>query len=95
MKSLSKDMIEAKFDIIERNLKFLLEFKNAEDSAFLKSFRDVQATKYSLLEVTEACIDIANHIIAAKGYRRAERCREFNKFDAVLNSHIDQSHLIF
>ncbi len=76
MKSISKDMIEAKFDIIERNLKFLGEFKNAEDSSFLKSYRDVQATKYSLLEVTEACIDIANHIIAAKSYRRAERYSE-------------------
>lgn len=76
MKSISKDMIEAKFDIIERNLKFLLEFKDAEDTPFLKSYKDVQATKYSLLEITEACIDIANHIIAAKGYRRAEKYSE-------------------
>ena len=76
MKSIDSDLIEAKFDIIERNLKFLKEFKNTTNASFTKNYRDLQASKYSLLEITEACIDIANHIIASKAYRRAEKYSE-------------------
>ncbi len=72
MKSVDKDLVEAKFDIIDRNLKFLKEFEEIDESSFERNFRDIQASKYSLLEITEACIDIASHIIAAEGYRRAE-----------------------
>ena len=73
---INREMIEGKFDIIERNLKFLTEFKNREVDEFLNSYRDIQAVKYSLLETIEACIDIANHIISVKGYRRAEEYSE-------------------
>jgi uncharacterized protein YutE (UPF0331/DUF86 family) len=65
---IDKDLIEAKFDIIEDDLKFLENYKGKE----LKEYRDIQAVKYSLFEITEACIDIANHIISAKGFERAE-----------------------
>jgi uncharacterized protein YutE (UPF0331/DUF86 family) len=41
----------------------------------------LQAVKYSLLEIAEACIDIANHIIAAKGLERVE---EYSKMFDVL-----------
>jgi uncharacterized protein YutE (UPF0331/DUF86 family)/predicted nucleotidyltransferase len=35
--------------------------------------RDAQAAKYSLLEIIESCIGIANHIISMKAFRRAEK----------------------
>ncbi len=69
---IDKTIIEGKLDIIELNLKFLGEFKNVNSEEFIENYRDVQAVKYSLLEIIEACIDIANHIISAEGYRRAE-----------------------
>jgi uncharacterized protein YutE (UPF0331/DUF86 family) len=74
---IDKDLIEAKFDIIEEDLKFLENYKDKE----IKEYRDVQAVKYSLFEITEACIDIANHLIAAKGFERAE---EYSKMFEVL-----------
>lgn len=69
---IDKTIIEGKLDIIELNLKFLDEFKNVNSEEFIGDYGDVQAVKYSLLEIIEACIDIANHIISAEGYRRAE-----------------------
>ncbi|MEA3342737.1 MAG: DUF86 domain-containing protein [archaeon] len=86
MKSVDKDLVEAKFDIIERNLKFLKEFENMDESSFMRNFRDIQASKYSLLEITEACIDIANHIIASEGYRRAETYSDM--FDILLEERV-------
>jgi uncharacterized protein YutE (UPF0331/DUF86 family) len=62
-------------------LRFLEEFKDKSKEELEKSFRDLQAIKYSLLEITEACIDIANHIIAAKGLERAE---EYSKMFLIL-----------
>jgi len=72
---IDQDVIESKLDIIERNLEFLDEFKYMDSEEFLGSYRDVQAAKYSLLEITECCIDIASHIIAAKSMGRAEEYR--------------------
>ena len=69
---IDKDLIEAKIDIIETNLKFLEEFKNKKPEDLEKSYKDLQAIKFSLFEICEACIDIANHIISAKGLERAE-----------------------
>jgi uncharacterized protein YutE (UPF0331/DUF86 family) len=80
---IDKDLIEAKFDLIETNLKFLGEFKGKTAKELESSYRDLQAVKYSLLEITEACIDIANHIIAAKGLERVE---EYSKMFDVLAS---------
>lgn len=76
---LDREIIEGKFDIIDRNLRFLEEIKTLSPSQFVESYRDIQAAKYSLLEIMEACIDIANYIISVKGYRRAEEYSEMFK----------------
>ena len=72
---IDQDVMESKLDIIERNLKFLDEFEYMDSVEFLGSYKDVQAAKYSLLEIIECCIDIASHIIAVKGMGRAEEYR--------------------
>lgn len=76
---LEREVIEGKFDVIDRNLRFLGEIKRLSLEHFLESYRDVQAAKYSLLEIVEACIDIANYIISVKGFRRAEEYSEMFK----------------
>ena len=73
---INQDVIEAKLDIIERNLVFLDEFKGMEYEDFVGSYKNVQSAKYSLLEIIECCIDIASHIIAVCGMGRAEEYRE-------------------
>lgn len=78
---IDKDLIESKFDIIEINLKFLEDFKDKNAKELESNYRDLQAVKYSLFEICEACIDVANHIIAAKGLERAE---EYTKMFEVL-----------
>ena len=56
----------------------------------LKNYRNELAAKHALLESIEACIDISNHIISAKGFRKiiskklAERLKEMAKFRNVL-----------
>lgn len=69
-------VIEGKIDIIERNLRFLEQYKEMGLKEFEKSYKDIQAVKYSLLEIVESCVDIANHIISVRGYRRAEKYSE-------------------
>ena len=76
---LEKGIIEGKFDIIDRNLRFLEEIKTLSSDQFVGGYRDVQATKHSLLEIVEACVDIANYIISAKVFRRAEEYSEMFK----------------
>lgn len=76
---LEREVIEGKFDIIDRNLRFLGEIKRLSLEQFLESYRDIQAAKYSLLEIVEACIDIANYIISVRGFRRAEEYSEMFK----------------
>lgn len=70
------DVIEGKIDIIVRNLEFLNDYRFVDEEEFLNSYKDVQAVKYSLLEIMEACIDIASHIISVKGFERAESYAE-------------------
>ena len=78
---IDKDIIEAKFDI-ERNLKFIEEYyKEKSAKEIERDYRDYQALKFSLFEIVEACIDIANHIISAKRFERAE---EYSKMFLVL-----------
>ena len=77
--SLEREVIEGKFDIIDRNLRFLEEIKTLSPDQFVDSYRDAQAAKYSLLEIMEACIDIANYVISVKGFRRAEEYSEMFK----------------
>ncbi len=68
-----KDLIEGKFDIIERNLDFIRDnYSDIEPEDLENSYKDYQALKFSLFEMIEACIDIANHIISSERLRRAE-----------------------
>jgi len=77
--SLEREIIEGKFDVIDRNLRFLEKIKTLTPDQFVESYRDIQAAKYSLLEIMEACVDIANYIISVKGFRRAEEYSEMFK----------------
>ena len=72
MVSLDRATIEGRLDIIERNLRFLEEYRQLGETEFLESYMNIQAAKHSVLEIIEACIDIANHIISVKGFSRAE-----------------------
>ena len=85
------EMIKGKFDIIERNLKFLEEYKEKSDKDFLNNYKDIQALKYSLLEMIEACIDIASHIIASNGYEKADTYSEM--FDILGKNEIISDNL--
>jgi len=76
---LEREVIEGKLDIIDRNLRFLEEIKTLSPNQFVESYKDTQAAKYSLLEIMEACIDIANYIISVKGFRRAEEYSDMFK----------------
>ncbi len=67
---IDKDLIQDKIDVIEKNLKFLDEYKSVEIEKFLSNYKDVQAVKYSLFEIIESCIDIASHIISIKGLKK-------------------------
>lgn len=67
---LDKELIQFRTDVIEKNLKLIGEIAKEGHEKFKKSFRDEMAAKHALLESIEACLDIANHIIATKGFRR-------------------------
>ncbi|RLG39814.1 MAG: DUF86 domain-containing protein [Thermoproteota archaeon] len=67
---IDKDLIHLRIDLIEKNLKLLGEIASEGYESFEKSYRDMMASKHALLESIEACLDIANHIIAVKGFRR-------------------------
>ncbi len=73
---IDKIIIYGKIDIIERNIRFLREYKEKDEAEILGSYKDLQAIKYSLFEIIEACIDIASHIISTKGFERAENYAE-------------------
>jgi uncharacterized protein YutE (UPF0331/DUF86 family) len=73
---IDKETISAKFDIIERDIEFLHEFNEMDEDEFLNNYKNIQSAKYSLLEIIEACIDISNHIVAAKMFGRVEEYRE-------------------
>jgi len=73
---IDEEIIHAKIDIIETNLKLLKEIGSQKFESFSKNYRDIQAAKHSLQESIEACLDIGNHIIAERGYRRADDYKE-------------------
>jgi len=72
---LDRRLIQLRIDIIEANLKEIR--KIAKEKKL--TYRDELALKHALLEAIEACTDIANHIIAAKGWRRPEGYRDVFK----------------
>ena len=78
---IDKEIIEKKIDIITENMGYLHETKEIELDAFISNFEKIQATKHCLQEAIEACLDIANHIIASKGFPRAE---EYGQFFSIL-----------
>lgn len=69
---IDEELIEAKIDIILTNLEYLDQVKNGSKKEFLHSFERIQATKHSLQESIEACIDISNHLISENVWVRAE-----------------------
>jgi len=73
---IDKELIHGKIDIIERDITFLSTYKEKDEGELLNSYKDIQAIKYSLFEIIEASIDIASHIISAKGFQRAESYAE-------------------
>jgi len=66
------EVIERRIDIINENMRYLRSVRGMDEKVFVSSFERVQASKHSLQEVIEACLDIANHILAAEGFPRAE-----------------------
>ncbi|HMA83054.1 MAG TPA: DUF86 domain-containing protein [Candidatus Thermoplasmatota archaeon] len=85
------EIIEAKIDIIFTNLSYLAQVKKVDKKEYLDSYEKMQATKHSLQESIEACLDIANHLISEQGWVRAEtyadmflRLNEHNIIDSEL-----------
>ncbi len=74
---MDREVIEKKIDIIEENLDYLEGIKSLEVDSFVSNFEKIQAAKHCLQEAIEACLDIAGHIIASRGFPRAEEYREF------------------
>lgn len=64
-----KSTIRAKLEIVDRNMRYLEEVNETFDPNEA-DYTLLQAVKHSLFEITEACIDIASHIVAAEGYER-------------------------
>lgn len=79
MKDIDFELINAKIDIIEKNINLLKEISKEDEENFISNFRDIQAAKHSLQEIIESCIDISNHIISSKGFQRAENYAEIFK----------------
>ncbi|GEM_PF-2381385 len=76
-----RSVIEGKIDVIERNLDSLHEYKSVSEEDFLKSYKDIQAAKYSPPKpIEEACLDISAHIISSLGLERAESYRRCLKY---------------
>lgn len=69
---IDQELIEKKIDSIEEKLNYLEKIGKMETEEFLNSYEKIQASKHTLQEAIEACLDIANHIIAARGLKRSE-----------------------
>lgn len=69
---IDQELIEKKIDLLEEKLDYLKKTREINLNKFLNSFEKIQATKHTLQEAIETCLDIANHIIAAKGLGRSE-----------------------
>ena len=76
---ISNEVINAMVDLIEENLALIEEIKMQGFESFSNNFRDIQAAKHSLQESIEACLDIGSHIIAEKGFRRADDYKDIYK----------------
>lgn len=76
---ISSEVINAMVDLIDENIRLIEEIKAQGYESFSNSFRDIQAAKHSLQEAIEACLDIGSHVIAEKGFRRAEDYKDIYK----------------
>ena len=62
--------IHNKIQRIEDNLENLKELKKYSEEEFTSDFRNIEATKHLLQTAVEAMIDIANHIIAVRKFKK-------------------------
>ena len=69
---ISSEVINAMIDLIDENLQLIEEIRSQGFDSFSSNFKDIQAAKHSLQEAIEACLDIGSHIIAERGFRRAD-----------------------
>ncbi len=69
---INRDLVHSKFDLVQRNLGLLESIRKVEYREFVSDFLRIQAAKHALQESIEACLDVANHIIAVSGFRRPE-----------------------
>jgi len=76
---IDKEVIQEKISIVEKNLEIAKEIGKQELEKFSENYRDILAAKHALLESIEACLDIANHIISEKGFRRPEDYKDMFK----------------
>jgi len=76
---IDKELIEKRFDVVVENMNYLRGAAEAKPEEFTSNYEKLQATKHSLQEAIEACIDTANHIIAAEGLPRAEEYSQMFK----------------
>ncbi|MEG3225542.1 MAG: hypothetical protein BME94_08580 [Methanobacteriales archaeon Met13] len=71
---LDEELIQLRIDIIERNL---VEIKAIISEGYHQfNYRTELAAKHALQESIKACIDISNHIIASRGFRRPNDYRD-------------------
>ena len=94
---ISNEVINAMIDLIDENIGLIEEIRSQGYESFSNSFRDIQAAKHALQESIEACLDIGSHIIAEKGFRRAEDYKDIYKvleeegvIDPVLSSKLQE-----
>lgn len=76
---ISSEVINAMVDLIEENIRLIEEIRSQGYESFSSNFRYIQAAKHLLQESIEACLDIGSHIIAEKGFRRAEYYKDIYK----------------
>jgi len=65
---INKELLIKKIEEIKNLLALLEEYKNISLNEFLKNREKIDATKYRLINIIEACINICNHIIVKEYY---------------------------
>ena len=63
------DIIESKFDIIDTNLKFLDQYSDKTIDDIKNSYKDIQAMKFSLFEITSIICNFS--ILSECRFRKA------------------------
>lgn len=76
------EVLQGKIDLIEEHLDLLEELVAKDIEDFIDERRNVLAAKHALQESIEACLDIGNHIISRKGFRRPD---DYKGIFSVLN----------